>query len=184
MGAFLLLTSPELLAQKCFSQAPSLQGGQDPYQAIASTRLSKEGGEVVEKLFKRIKSRWAGAASPKKKFVATTSNANAALSATSQRRIRGTILGRICKIRCRQGDDSGNELTEIAVFERVHGDVSTMTVGNDEVLGIGEFLDEAPARSIQLSVFESDNVKTMSTCPGKDCNHGFDRCFGWVHFCC
>ena len=60
MGVFLLLASPELLAQKCFSQAPSLQGGQDPYQAIASTRLSKEGGEVVEKLSKRIKGRWAG----------------------------------------------------------------------------------------------------------------------------
>ena len=60
VGLLLLLIAPELLAQTCFSQAPSMQGGQDFYQAITSTRLSKEDEKIIEKLFKKVSGRWAG----------------------------------------------------------------------------------------------------------------------------
>lgn len=61
-GVVLLGMAGAVPAQECFSQAPSLAGGKDPYQVLTPTRLSKEGAKSIEKLFKKLKGRWAGEA--------------------------------------------------------------------------------------------------------------------------
>lgn len=60
MGILLLSTSTPLLAQACFQQAPSLRAGDDPFKPTEPTRLSSDGRKSVEKLFQKVKGRWAG----------------------------------------------------------------------------------------------------------------------------
>ena len=60
-GVLVFFAASDLLAENCYDQAPSLQGRQDPNQPIPSTQLSKDGRAGIEKLFKRMKGRWAGA---------------------------------------------------------------------------------------------------------------------------